>query len=292
MCEDEEDAANFYALSDLHDWVDEIINDRLAPGMKNQNRAWSILEKINSFDFDERFRYSENVCLFFEIYRSYILNLEKISKGAFAENLKNLIELIRLAANQKFRARVASRKRSAVNNRHGARELIDRLFVTYGQLHVIRLDLLIEYGGAHLVSVEQAHARLKCFFGDRRRDKIHQELVGYIWKLEYSPRKGVYFHVVLILHTEVPRENGELVKRFGEYWHFVVTGMKGGYICNDEKWEPLRFGGTGEISPDNQEKRKALIRGIDYIVYKDVFLQPVRFVIDGRKKMRTFGKSN
>ena len=97
---------------------------------------------------------------------------------------------------------------------------------------------------------------------------------------------------MLFLHTKTSQNHRKLVKRFGEYWNNVATGMKGGYIFIDEKLARLRFGGSGEVKSEDQEKRRALTHGLDYIIHKDVFLQPLHFVVDGRKKMRTFGKSN
>jgi hypothetical protein len=170
---------------------------------------------------------------------------------------------------------------------------IDNLFERRSRLLVMRLDLSYrkDIDTPFLNEVEiyhsycQAKADREHLFRNMRSNSIFDEMIGYIWKLEYGKEKGFHYHFIFFKNSE-DKQDITIARRIGEYWANVITQGRGLYYnCNADKGK-YRYLGIGTIDRSHTDSITNLKhKVVPYLVKPDENLRVLRIDID-----RTFGR--
>ena len=308
MFEDDELSDHFKVIAKIHDFMNFItsvefeIRSSLYLGEKSstdltQKRLAKYFDKFSEMfdelEFKRPFRYSEQVELFWDqVGQCLRLGGHRLSVCAVDSYNEIIVRLMEAAKGADYRKRLDSRKKSAVRNYQSVSQHLSSLFKVHQQLHVVRIDLLTtRFPSSQLTNVEEAHRLLKLFLKDNHRKPLFRNVVGYIWKLEYSAVKGAYFHFVLFLEKSDLLLTDFIADKFGKFWVESVTGNQGAYLICKEGFVLYRSSGTGVIQLGTDDKLNQLSKNLKYLMMKDFYLLPSIFVKDGTRQKRTYGHS-
>jgi hypothetical protein len=201
-----------------------------------------------------------------------------------------LITLIREESKTaEFRYKLQRRIKNAANNYLSAKEYIDTLFEKYSKLLVIRLDPGYMTEVTKTVSIKEAQKHIRKFFNNWRNNKLFENCVGYIWKLEMGDLKGFHFHMVLFFDGQVHKKDEFIAQKISEYWNYVITEGKGHCFNSNQKkkdYERMNLDiGIGMIDHHDLEKREFLLKNIKYVTKTDQYIK-----LKNSPRTRTFGR--
>lgn len=248
-----------------------------------------------AIEFLPEYQYSPHVQLFFDCYIKLKLgevifnnpNGPTFWKGKKQFELFNdFLNLIRTESKTPaFRKKISQAKEKAERRYRSAELYIDALFKNRStKLLVLRIDLAYRREHAKSISVSEAKKDLAHFLNNRRgKPKLFRGWVGYIRKMEWSPQKGVHFHMVIFFNGHQREQDSYLAKSIGEYW--VATSENRGiyWNCNDSKHDYKRCG-IGMLEENDAEKRKILLDDvIDYLAKNEQLLRPSELKSEGDK---------
>jgi len=217
----------------------------------------------------------------------YLHNPRRVSapgKRQF-ELFNDFIELIRTESKTPaFRKKISRAKEKFERRCRSADIYIDALFKNKStKLLVLRLDLAYRREIAKNITIDEAEVDLNHFFNNRRgQSKLFKGWVGHIVKKEWSPQKGVHFHLIIFMDLNLRCKDGYLAQAMGEYWKKISGNITGNDLikrgiywnCNDSKHEYKRCG-IGPIEIGDIEKRKILLDDVvSYLAKTDQQLQP------------------
>jgi hypothetical protein len=172
---------------------------------------------------------------------------------------------------------------------------IDNLFTRYGRLLVIRIDLAyrkdVDVRFMNTNEVYEAYWQAKTdrehLFRNTRTNQIFDDMVGYVWRLEYGEDKGFHNHMIFFFDGSQVREDISIAKMIGDYWENVITQGRGlAYNCNAHK-EKYERCGIGMISWKNFELIANLKLAAQYLAKPDEYISAFMTDID---MGRTFGR--
>lgn len=250
-----------------------------------------VMVDFNYHDLDPVFK------LFVELIKDSVLipymdnyNICTYDRKALAYcEFNEFIELFRKKSSEtEFVRLVKNRRRAARKNSKSASNLINNLFDIHSRLLVVRVDL--SYVDGCLLSPDScknAHLDMEKWLRHLRSAKKFSAFVGYIWKMEFGPSRGIHFHVMLFFDSSKARHDVSLGKMAGETW-IDLTNKKGAYWnCNANKqyYEKRGVLGIGAVSHDNQAARTNLLKAAAYLAEVDYYVA-LSGVIG-----RTFGRS-
>lgn len=208
--------------------------------------------------------------------------LELIRKKA--ETITKYIEAVKYVAN--YDERIFLR----------LKEYVDRLFLIYSKILVVRLDLEYAEDFAPFVTLSQAQRDIGEFISRRRFSQLFKHCVGFIVAREKGENGGAYhFHAMLFFDGHKQRGDIYLAQRIGEdYWSGHVTRISGEgedletrgryYNCNVVDYEHK---GIGMVSHSDEVKRADLLYALLYLTKKSQDIAQ-----DGRPKMKTITRAN
>lgn len=157
------------------------------------------------------------------------------------------------------------------NQKEAILTLINRLFDCYSKLLVLRVDL--SYRSDYQTSLPQAKQHMDHFVEYLR--KSQEDLLGYVWKLEYGLKKEYHFHVLVFLDGQAARSDVFYARSLGEQWQNVITNNKGLYYnCHAEKKYPECY--LGLVQHDQTEenvKRNWLEKHALYLAKPDLVIE-------------------
>lgn len=149
--------------------------------------------------------------------------------------LNAAVDQLRLSAvdlsDKRLRSTKASRK-----NLHGGWRWLDHILSRTSRLCNIRLDLHItkeyEWGASnmHAFTLNELFEQRAEFI--RRLPSIPAlkgALLGYMIKTEFTLRRSVHHHVLLVLNGHDHWKHGEIAKAVGEFWVDAIAMGKGSY---------------------------------------------------------------
>lgn len=308
MFEDDELSDHFKVIAKIHDFMNFItsvefeIRSSLYLGEKSstdltQKRLAKYFDKFSEMfdelEFKRPFRYSEQVELFWDqVGQCLRLGGHRLSVCAVDSYNEIIVKLMEAAKGADYRRRLNSRRKSAVYNCQSVSSHISSLFTEYSQLHIARIDLLTSRcPDPQSTDIGDAHALLKIFLKDNHRNALFRNVIGYIWKLEYSKLKGTYFHFVLLLEKSDLLLTDFIADRFGKFWMESVTNNQGSYLICKKGVALGRSSATGVVTANENDILRSLSDDLEYLILKDFYLLPSIFVKDGRRQKRTFGHS-
>lgn len=166
---------------------------------------------------------------------------------------------------------------------------IDRLFMKFKRLIVVRVDLQYKEDFAREISLVAANKHLERFFANHRWNKIFKGIVGRIVHTEYGVQKGIHFHVILFFNARIrnPACHVFLGQQITRYWEEVITGGEGyGWNCNANIKTHIENGtnGIGDLS----EKDSASLLNLKKYVLGYFFQTEQLFKPKCLKKYRVF----
>lgn len=162
---------------------------------------------------------------------------------------------------------------------------VDQLFDCHAKLLLVRIDVgygnemkgLVTYQGA------KVHRNQLVKYVKQR----YEDLLGYVWKLEYTPQKGYHYHLLFLFNGNRVMRDISIAGSIGYYWINEITQGGGTYFnCNLGKLR--RYGdklGIGMIKRNDEKHRGNIQYVINYLVKTDLYIKasvPVG--------VRTFGK--
>lgn len=222
---------------------------------------------------------------YFHFYNTSTMEKKAFAYDAFNKFINNFREQ---SSGADFTKIVKNRRRAASKNSRSALNLINNLFDIHSRLLVVRVDL--SYANGSIIcpdNCKSAHLDLEKWLRHIRSGEKFSAFVGYIWKLEFGPSRGLHFHVMLFFDSSKARNDINLGKIAGETW-INLTNKKGAYWnCNANKlyYEKRGVLGIGSISHDNAILRKNLLKSAGYLAEVDYYVALSGVV------GRTFGRS-
>ncbi|MFM0526418.1 inovirus-type Gp2 protein [Paraburkholderia strydomiana] len=138
------------------------------------------------------------------------------------------------------------------------------------RIFVIRMDLYYRTEFAGKVSIEQAKEHHALFVNRLRALKdVQTDLVGGIWKLEWTERKGHHVHWVLMLDGSLVQDAWKWSDLIDEQWRSAVP-LDGGYSHCGNRDQHKKVG-TGMIHIDNEPEKFEIFEKevIGYLAKKD-----------------------
>lgn len=179
-----------------------------------------------------------------------------------------------------LRLQDASQDRLRRSNCSTARKVIKKAFIRSSKILVIRIDIGFKKCFSQEVLVENCEPEtqdlitqmtlLKKFYSEfiRYIDKeFNSAFLGYVAKIEYGPKRGFHYHLIIILDGQRHQQGISLAKKIGEHWSAVITSGKGYYYnCNANK-KYYKFYGIGKIHRDDDLKKSNLDKfAVDYLL--------------------------
>ncbi|WP_260439213.1 inovirus Gp2 family protein [Burkholderia sp. Bp9099] len=187
------------------------------------------------------------------------------------QSFNELIYMIRAEAKARQLDQLEKWSRSQAKQRFDAMmRYVHRCFRKRRRIFVIRMDLYyrIEFAGA--VSIEQAKEHHALFVNRLRalRD-IRTDLVGGIWKLEWTQRKGHHFHWVFMFDGSLVQDAWKWSDLIDAQWRNVVPQVGGYSHCGN--YDEHKNVGTGMIHIDKDSEKFKIFetKVIDYLAKKD-----------------------
>lgn len=176
---------------------------------------------------------------------------------------------------------------------------VDALFEKYSKLLVLRLDFypgrlktkdindLVEskYKWLHSdfdVLIDQ----IERFLNNMRSNKLFDDKVGYIIKLEYAPKRGYHAHALLFFNGQNVGNETFYGTQIANYWTGTITKGEGTCFCANrpENKRRYRFPAIGVIDHRDWEERENMRRVLDYFAKSDKYLTAKKCV--GQKLLR------
>lgn len=203
-----------------------------------------------------------------------------------AERYNALLALIRSKASTIKKYKKAKQYVSNYDMRMFKRlqKYINKLFLRYPKLLVIRLDLEYREDHAEFVTLAQARQDISRFISHRRWNKLFAHNVGFIIAREHGRNGcGFHFHCFLFFNGHERRQDINLAKAIGEqYWEGHITQLacegetmdtRGRYFNCNAKQDDYRYLGVGLISHADEVKRSNLSYALVYLTKEDQGLE-------------------
>jgi hypothetical protein len=171
------------------------------------------------------------------------------------------------------------------SNLTSARTLVDGLFNKYSALMVLRVDLAFIKAGGMGRTAEDALDCRKVFFNSLRTTTLGKKILGYIWVLEFCPRAGFHFHVMVFMNGNESFRDGHWSQVLINAWrNFFGPGVTRGNNCSLKDYKERSF--LGVVQHHDAEKIKHLNYNLAYLCKKTQFVQ-----VKTSSKVKCFGCS-
>lgn len=205
-----------------------------------------------------------------------------------AERYNAFLELIRAKASTVKRYIKAKEYASNYDKRMSQRlqKYIDRLFLIYSKLLVVRLDLEYLQEFAEYMTLAQAQQDISRFSSHRRWSKLFEHCVGFIIAREHGDNGcGFHFHCILFFNGQKRHQDVNLGKAIGkDYWEGTITRITGEgealvtrgrhFNCNAKQGD-YRYLGIGMIAHSDEVKRSNLSYSLIYLTKDDQGLEGI-----------------
>ncbi|MGU5760648.1 YagK/YfjJ domain-containing protein [Aeromonas hydrophila] len=163
-------------------------------------------------------------------------------------------------------------------------DYVSSLFNTYARLLVLRIDLSYKSEDGKLISLEEVVAHRNALLNNARKDSLAKSWVGYAWRLEFAPKTGYHYHLVVFLDGSKYKSEYTHSENIRQEWKKITEGKGRAYLCN-LKTQQYRFIGIGMVDYHDVSKRGYLIKALAYLTKADKIAKLTL------KHHRAFGKS-
>lgn len=285
--------------------IEEFVNAVAFPeDLKRTDRKnpFEFYSEINSFleKYNPSYFYSPKTNLFFDAIKKtqgigishvFLPSGFSLPDGSnpdfilFSELIKKMGDI---RSSSDFKDQYKKWKENFEKSYKSAREYVDALFEKYSRLLVVRLDLGFKKSlSGEEFSIEDTKKLMKRFLNANRSNKIFNDVVGYIWKMEYGESKGYHYHLLIFLDGADAHKDVYRGLRMGQYWIELTQGRGAFYLSNFNKRYFHKRGllGIGMISHFEQKKRGNLDKILRYFFKEDQYIKE-----KPKKGARVFGK--
>ena len=192
---------------------------------------------------------------------------------ALMRRLNECVDKMRREVRSKrFLSKLNSYQRSSNKNYKELMEYVDALFERFSRLLVLRVDLSYSKENSKTTQAEATRDRER-LFENARSNKMFDDMVGYIWKLEHGPEKGFHYHVMFFFDGAKVREDITKAIQIGRYWTNVVTRGRGLYYnCNALK-RVYESCGIGMVDHADVQMRQGLQKAVVYLTKTDLYMK-------------------
>jgi hypothetical protein len=230
----------------------------------------------------------------------FINNLKNISfiDKQFVKKVdmfNQLIEDIRTEVKSKsFKADINNYRRLQSKNYKSLTVYLDNLFKQHDRLLIIRLVLTYKIEMyAHVYNEDQSNKMYYKIKSDRELlvkelliNPLLEHMVGYVWKLEYTLKKGFHMHMLFLLDGSKVQQDVNIAEVIGEYWQTTIAKGDGRYYCYNADKDRYQNLGIGMIDNFDTKRRAELEKVAGYFTKTDYYLR----LTTPDKGGRTFGK--
>ena len=213
------------------------------------------------------------------------INLDFISYVKILDILNHYMQIVKSAA---VADRIDNIKRGVRKNTESIMNHFQLLLENRATLLVIRIDLgyqarLRERNRLSHVDLSDVINDRKCFFAGIKKRYPHW--VGYVWKLEFAPKKGFHYHLILYFNGEQLRADGAISLALANLWKDIAGERRGvSFLCNLHK-DKYAYPAIGAIHYKDREKIKNFKFIAEYLSKNDLFSSLKA------DKLHTMGKS-
>lgn len=192
---------------------------------------------------------------------------------------------------RKLRSRATNAKRNFESNCAFALSLIE----SYSKVLVLRIDLYYTKEVMKGVTAGMASQDRQHLFNNMRNNRLFDNLIGAIWKLEYGERRGHHFHLMFFFNGQERRNGDWLADQIGKYWSEKIVSGSGSYHnCNRDKRKYWNCG-IGMVHYSDSKMIHDLVTAISYLTKKDQYVMAKRSekcCTIGRSEMKPINKKN
>lgn len=167
---------------------------------------------------------------------------------------------------------------------------LNGLFERHSRLLVLRVDFGYAVHMTRCTWLEQAKRDREAFLAQRRSDPLFKHMLGYCWKLEYGPYKGLHYHLLLLYDGSKVHRDVDLTWLLGQRWQ-TVTDNRGVFFSSNYRARKHFPGhpdnGLGLVAHDDAIKIAALGRVVRYLTKFDTLM-----CLEVPEGQKTFGRSS
>ncbi|MGD9698421.1 YagK/YfjJ domain-containing protein [Acinetobacter sp.] len=175
-----------------------------------------------------------------------------------------------------IRRKVYDERKNLKNNKSRMIKLFNSLIERYSRVVVVRLDLYLKhqletlmqtcFKAEDCLSKNDFDAFKKCveqLLENKRHNPVLKQAIGYIFRFEYTPRRGFHLHTFWFFNGNKNQEDISLAQGIEQLWKKVTNDQGYAYICNMRK-HTYENCFLGTIEYNQAQKRKWLEDGFDY----------------------------
>ncbi|MBO7934256.1 inovirus-type Gp2 protein [Burkholderia pseudomallei] len=129
------------------------------------------------------------------------------------------------------------------------------------------------------IVLEEVQKDRKRFFANMKgKPSLFKHLVGYVWRIEYTPGAGYHMHVMLFFDGEHVEKHEYYAQEIGCYWRDVITQGRGYFEnCNRKKSDYGDNWALGRIDHWDYAKRDKLRKAMQYFCKTSQIVQVVPY---------------
>ncbi|WP_180000840.1 inovirus-type Gp2 protein [Acinetobacter sp. YH12255] len=176
-----------------------------------------------------------------------------------------------------IRRKVYDERKNLKNNKSRMIKMFNSLIERYSRVVVVRLDLYFKNKSETLLQncftaedclskndFDAFKKRVEQLLENKRHNPVLKQAIGYIFRFEYTPRRGFHLHTFWFFNGNKNQEDISLAEGIEQLWKKVTNDQGYAYICNKRKhtYENCYL---GTIEYNQSEKRKWLEDGFDYL---------------------------
>jgi hypothetical protein len=215
--------------------------------------------------------------------------------NALFQRLNGLVQSIRTEVQQEGFGNWQRRlTKLTKKNTASAHRWLQNIFQRYAHLLVIRLDLAYrkefqpDMGDLHAVSIAEAFEHRERFLRNLPRWIQKNALLGYMVKTEYTLRRSIHHHLLVVIDASKYPSDIYWAKVLGENWEQEITQGRGEHFnVNAKRGSTGPDSGIGRVKVSDEAKVFNLMhRVLPYLVKPDF---RVRWLLP--KRHRLFLKS-
>ncbi len=175
-----------------------------------------------------------------------------------------------------IRRKVYDERKNLKNNKSRMIKLFNSLIERYSRVVVVRVDLYLKhqletlmqtyFKAEDCLSKNDFDAFKKCaeqLLENKRHNPVLKQAIGYIFRFEYTPRRGFHLHTFWFFNGNKNQEDISLAQGIEQLWKKVTNDQGYAYISNMRK-HTYENCFLGTIEYNQSEKRKWLEDGFDY----------------------------
>jgi len=186
--------------------------------------------------------------------------------------LDRLFRFVRRACRTKqFKMLLSRYERNEKKNLRSVCGYMRSIFAVHSRPLIVRLDIYYLPEHKQWADTLAAARGVEKFLRALREDRIVKDVLGWIAKRENGSRRGVHYHVMVIVDGHKHREAGSLTKMLGDYWVEHCTGPHklGSYFNCYTRKNVYEFNALGLLHVSDWKMLLGLREALIYMVKGD-----------------------